>query len=64
LLSLILRAAESGYLAIVQLLLENGAIWNAEDDARVTVGEYARRAGHGEVYREACLALSLEECDL
>jgi len=42
-------AAFHGDIELVDSLLENGAQWNALDDAQKTAGDHARSAGHSEV---------------
>lgn len=44
-------AAEGGHAEVVQLLLRNGAIWNAVDANGITAAEVARSMNHDKCYR-------------
>lgn len=46
----LMLAAYNGSMEMVLLLLENGAPWNVQDSDGKTCGDYAREAGHHEVY--------------
>ena len=46
----LMLAAQLGSSEAVQLLLQQGAVWNAQDRQGNTAGEYALEAGAGDVY--------------